>query len=333
MPVMASAFATWNFPRETDHMKRRHFLQHSLAAGTAVYGAVQSLGASAQDAANDSKHRSTTPTTDAWLWTTLKIGMVREGETLAEKFQVAKDAGFLGVELMTTNINAEEAIAAAEQTGLIIDGTVGGYHWRTRHTDPDPDVRAEALSLLRDGIRKTAAVGADTMLLVPGRGTDGAPDVVMDRAVAAVEAALPEAERSGVKILIENVWNQFLYEHDGPDDQTADAMAAFVDRFDSPLVGMQFDIGNHWKYGQPGDWIRTLGHRVMKLDIKGFSRSDDKFTAITEGDLPWDDVRAALREIGYSGWLAAEVGGGDLQHLKTVRQQMETALHCNEPKA
>ena len=62
------------------------------------------------------------------------------------------------------------------------------------------------------------------------------------------------------------------YVHDGPVDQTADKLAAYIDAFNSPFVGMQFDIGNHWKYGNTGDWIRTLGKRIIKLDVKGFSR-------------------------------------------------------------
>ena len=86
---------------------------------------------------------------------------------------------------------------------------------------------------------------------------------------------------------------------------------------------MYYDIGNHWKYGQPGDWIRAFGHRCVKLDIKGFSRADDKFTDIGEGDLPWDQVRKALDDIEFTGWATAEVGGGTVERLTVVRKQME----------
>ena len=53
----------------------------------------------------------------------------------------------------------------------------------------------------------------------------------------------------------------------------------------------------HWKYGNTGDWIRTLGRRVVKLDLKGFSRAQSTFTKIGEGDIDWADVRKALVEI------------------------------------
>ncbi len=265
-----------------------------------------------------------------WLRKTLKIGMIRVEGDLVAKFKAAKEAGFEGVELNTPGINVEQAKAAAAASGLIIDGTVGGYHWGVRHSDPDPKVRADALKRLKQGIAETAAVGADTMLLVPGHGKDGSEAEVFERSMAGIREALPDAEKHGVSILIENVWNHFLYDHDGSDDQTADKLAQFVDAFDSPWVGVQFDIGNHWKYGDPAGWIRTLGPRIKKLDIKGYSRAKQGWAKITEGDINWPEVEKALQDIKFTGWLAAEVGGGDLNRLKEVSGNLEKALHCSK---
>ena len=148
-------------------------------------------------------------------------------------------------------------------------------------------------------------------------------EVIWKRSIENIKNAVPLAAELGVAIVIENVWNQFLYDHDGDSNQTAEKLARYVDEFNSPWVGMQFDIGNHWKYGSMGDWIRTLGKRIIKLDVKGFSRKTGKFTAIGEGDLDFADVRKALHEINYHGWVAAEVKGGDLAALKTISNQMD----------
>ena len=268
-----------------------------------------------------------------WLRKTLKIGMIRSKGSLTDKFKIAKEAGFEGVELNVPGINIDAAKQAVQETGIVIDGTVGGYHWGQRHTDPDPEVRKIALEKLKQGITETAAVGGTTMLLVPGHGKDGSDDEVMERAQIAIRAALPLAKEKGVSILIENVWNDFCYDHEGGNDQTADRLASFIDSFESPWVGVQYDIGNHWKYGDPADWIRTLNKRIKKLDTKGFSRKDGRFTKITEGDIDWASVEKALRDIGFTGWLAAEVGGGDLARLKEVRDHMEESLHCNKSVA
>ena len=83
------------------------------------------------------------------------------------------------------------------------------------------------------------------------------------------------------------------YDHDAPPEQTADRFIRFVDSFNSPWVGMYYDIGNHWKYGQPRQWLNAFGRRAVKLDVKGFSRAQNKFVDITsaDDDLPWKEVQ------------------------------------------
>ena len=310
----------------TDHAKirRRRFMTLSTAG---------LVGSSLLPTCGQITRAESKPAGKPWLRKTLKIGMIRSKGSLTDKFKIAKEAGFEGVELNVPGINIDAAKQAVQETGIVIDGTVGGYHWGQRHTDPDPEVRKIALEKLKQGITETAAVGGTTMLLVPGHGKDGSDDEVMERAQIAIRAALPLAKEKGVSILIENVWNDFCYDHEGGNDQTADRLASFIDSFESPWVGVQYDIGNHWKYGDPADWIRTLNKRIKKLDTKGFSRKDGRFTKITEGDIDWASVEKALRDIGFTGWLAAEVGGGDLTRLKEVRDHMEESLHCNKSVA
>jgi len=60
--------------------------------------------------------------------------------------------------------------------------------------------------------------------------------------------------------------------------------------------------------------------------MKGYSRARGTWADIGEGDLPWDDVRKALDEVGFTGWFTAETGGGGLDRLKTVRNQMADVL-------
>ena len=74
--------------------------------------------------------------------------------------------------------------------------------------------------------------------------------------------------------------------------------------------------------------LNAFGRRAVNLDIKGFSRAKNKFVDITseDDDLPWGEVQQGLKEIGFAGWTTAEVGGGGLERLTTVRKQMEKAL-------
>jgi L-ribulose-5-phosphate 3-epimerase len=203
---------------------------------------------------------------------------------------------------------------------------VNSTHWQIRHTDADPAVRAKALDSLKTAIRDTHAVGGHSVLLVVGHGKDGSEEDNWNRSIDNISLAVPTAAQYGVQIVIENVWNHFLYNHEGDHTQSAEKYVKYVDQLNSPWVGMQFDIGNHWKYGSMGDWIRQLGKRVMKLDIKGFSRAQNQFTRISEGDIDYADVRKALREIQFYGWAAAEVGGGDAAELKRIAGEMDVAF-------
>ncbi len=259
---------------------------------------------------------------------TLKEGMVRGGGW-AEKFRLAKQAGFDGIELNSPGFVASEVRKAIDETGLPVDGTVCSSHWKITHTSPDAAQRAQALADLRQAIRDTHAVGGHTVLLVVGVGKDGPEKEIWPRAVENIRQAIPTAAELGVTIAIENVWNQFLYDHAGSNNQTAEKFVQFVDEFNSPVVGMQFDIGNHWKFGDPAAWIRALGTRIVKLDIKGFSRAQDKPADITEDDIHWAEVRQALDDISFEGWVAAEVGGGDLQRLRLVAKQIDEALNLS----
>jgi hexulose-6-phosphate isomerase len=293
----------------TGDVSRRGFLQ-----GAVALMATQPLFSQTVEKPTDSLHGR--------MYKTLKIGMVKVPGSLADKFRVAKTAGFDGIELNSPGLNVEEAKRAIAKSGLPVDGTVCSTHWSVRHTDPNREVRAKALQHLMTAIRQTHAIGGHTVLLVVGSGKDGPEDDIRARSLENIAKALPLAARLGIYIAIENVWNEFLYDHHGGANQTAAKFVQYVDDLNSPWVGMQFDIGNHWKYGQPGDWIRSLGKRIVKLDVKGFSRKTDSFTKIGGGDIDWADVRKALREIGFYGWCAAEVGGGGPERLREIATNM-----------
>lgn len=262
-----------------------------------------------------------------------KLGMITKkgssGEvlSLAERLTLAKEAGFDGVDLdEAASFTPEEARAAVAQSGVFVHNAINHAHWKKRFTSANEADRKQALDNLLHCIRVSHAAGGSGVLLVPGSGNDGPEGVVTERAIEGISQAIPLAAALGQRILFENVWNKMFYDHDKGPEQSADRWAAFVDAFNSPWVGMYHDIGNHWKYGNPGDWIRTFGTRAVKFDVKGFSRAQNKFTDIGEGDLPWEDVREALSDVGFTGWFTAEVGGGGLDRLKTVREQMARAL-------
>ncbi len=263
------------------------------------------------------------------IYKSIKIGMFNEKISLEEKFALLKEIGYDGIELNSPGgYDKAEALAASKKVGLPIHGVVDSIHWNKRLSDPDPAVREIGLQGLLTAIQEAHQVGGSAALLVPGKVTHPENEnqqQVWDRSIEQIRKALPLASRLGIHILIENVWNGFCYTHEGPDNQSADKLAEYIDTFNSPWVGSYFDIGNHQKYGKPAEWIRTLGRRIVKLDVKDWGKANG-FSKIGDGDIDWADVRKALGEIGYSGWATAEVRGGDRQRMAEVFQRMNTAL-------
>jgi hexulose-6-phosphate isomerase len=249
--------------------------------------------------------------------------------SIAERLKLAQTAGFDGVDFDEAgNFSPEQARAAVQESGVFCHNAINHAHWNVRLTDPKAEVRDKARANLEHCLRVAHAIGGSGVLIVVGKGSDGPAEEIEARCREEIKKCLPLAASLGQPILFENVWNQMMYDHDAPPEQSAERFVKFVDSFNSGWVGMYYDIGNHWKYGQPREWLRAFGRRAVKLDIKGFSRAKNKFVDITsaDDDVPWAEVRAGLEEIGFAGWTTAEVGGGDAARLTTVREQMQKAL-------
>lgn len=258
----------------------------------------------------------------------VKFGMVEEDLSVEGKFRLLQSLGFDGVELSSPNdLDRDEVLAAKEVVGLPIHGVVDSVHWQKTLSDPDPAVRAEGLGGLRTALDDARAYGASTVLLVPAVVNKGVSyEDAYRRSQQEIRKVLPMAEDYGVRIAIENVWNMFLL--------SPMECARYLDEFESDWIGWYFDVGNVVNYGWPEHWIRTLGHRILKLDIKEYSRAkrDQEGpyagfrVGLGEGDCDWPAVVGALDEIGYEGWATAEVPGGDAARLADIAERMDRIL-------
>ncbi len=255
----------------------------------------------------------------------LKFGMVKTDGTILEKFKLLKEVGFDGVELDSpSDLDVKEILKAQDATGLEIPGVVDSVHWRKPLSDADPAVRAQGLEGLQTALRDCKTYGGTTVLLVPAVvSKEVSYDEAYTRSQAEIRQALPLAEKLGIKIAIENVWNKFLL--------SPLEAARYVDEFKSPLVGWYLDIGNIVTYCWPEHWAQILNQRVMKLDIKEFSRKKSNEVGLRagfrvkllEGDCDWPAVMKAIDEIGYRGWGSAEIPGGGPERLREIVERMD----------
>ncbi|MEE3176694.1 MAG: sugar phosphate isomerase/epimerase family protein [Verrucomicrobiota bacterium] len=301
-----------------------------LAAGSATI--VSSCAVSAAEGDEKKASKIVRPPEGKGILLSVKLGMITKKAagktlTLTERLQMAGEAGLDGVDFDEAGAHTEEAARkAVDESGVFVHNAINHAHWGKRLTSPNEADRDISRKNIEHCIRLSHAAGGNGVLIVVGGGGDGPAEVIEERCRNEIKKIIPLAASLGQPILFENVWNQMFYDHNEPPEQSAERHVKFIDSFKSVWVGQYYDIGNHWKYGQPGEWIREFGHRCVKLDVKGFSREKNKFTEIGEGDLPWNEVRKGLSDIGFTGWATAEVGGGGLDRLKKVREQMQRAF-------
>ncbi|MBN1395892.1 MAG: sugar phosphate isomerase/epimerase [Pirellulales bacterium] len=295
-------------------MNRRQFLCTSAAAGVGL-----SIAGSLPAARLDK---------------TLRKALI--GVPNKEVFAAWKAAGFEGMEATKWQALPGEAVAArktAESFGMKIHSVLFGWG----KLNEGETVLAEDVTKMEIALRAAQAYGASAVLFVPCRiggmaiprprefdvrfdektghlervvAGDNAPfekyieahNGAVDASRKGIERLIPTAEKTGVVIALENVWNNLW---------VAPALFAnFVASFDSPWVKAYFDIGNHVKYAPPQDWIRALGKLIVRCHVKDFKLSANgnggEFCNLREGSVDWPVVVKALDEIGYKGWMTVE---------------------------
>jgi hexulose-6-phosphate isomerase len=317
------------------NLNRRHFLNAAagLAAGlTLGLGPGTRLGQAAETG----------------FKTNLRKALIKDRPT-EDYLKGLKDAGFDGIEAgIVSPPEAERCRKMADQLGMKIHSVLRGW---AEFNSPDQSKAEASFATTEDALRSAQAFGADAVLLVPCRiggmkmprpwefliefeeKTGHLTQVVygdntpyadyirahnhaIDTSCQAVRRLIPLAEKTGVVIALENVWNNLwvkpaIFKH-------------FVESFQSPWVKAYFDIGNHVKYAPPEEWILTLGVLGVKYHIKDFKLNESdpngegKFVNIRDGSVRWPVVRRALETVGYNGWLTIE--GGDLSLAEHSRR-------------
>lgn len=278
-----------------------------------------------------------TPRNASRIFKTCKWGMIQgDTKTVLEKFKLCKEVGFDGMELINPMNFGEpgaasspekadpkiaEVLAASRETGMPVHGLVNIHGNRKAHiASPDEATREKGRALLEKSVRNCHAYGGSAILLVPGKvgGPDETHDDVWKRSIEQIRKVLPVASRLGVRICIETVWNKFC--------EKPEQLRDYVDEVGSPWFGVWLDIGNVRKLGPSEDWVRVLGTRIVKIDVKGYSKKNGLKSKIGDGDINWPAVCDALAAVNYCGWASAEVPGGDGKWLADVTKRMDRVL-------
>jgi L-ribulose-5-phosphate 3-epimerase len=304
---------------DTPCLDRREVLRSALAAGAAL---AASSNPPAVPAAQPDPRRASPRRYDMKKSINLWAFPYPQRMSLKECLQLAKDAGFDGIEL---NYDLENDLSPKSGTreyqairkmaadlGIAISGICSFLYWPYSLTSNKAAERERGLELAELMMQAAHDLGTENVLVVPGAVyvpwikdyEPVAADVCDRRAREAIAKLVPKAEKLGVYLNIENIFfNGYLL---SPQD-----MNAFVDSFHSKHVRVHFDTGNIMLFQFPEDWIALLGKRIKNVHLKEFTKkgtdhSLESFRPLLDGTTNWPAVMEAFEKIGYRDYLTFE---------------------------
>ncbi len=299
-------------------LERRELLKYAAAFGPAFLAA-QGVTQADDAAATSSVVREYPFKTSINLW----AFPYPQSMTLRQCLELAKDAGFDGVEL---NYNLEDDISPdtgidrlkeigrmASDIGIAVSGLCSFLFWPYSLTSQDVERRTKGRELLSLMIDAAEALGTGNLLVVPGAvyipwNPEPEPvpsDVCWVRATEAIGDVLAQAGSAGVSLNMENIFaNGFL--------MSPTEMNRFVDQFEHPSIGVHFDTGNIMQFQFPEHWIKICGNRIRNVHLKEYSKKAgtdftlESFRPLLDGTTNWPAVLDAFSAIGYEGYLTFE---------------------------
>lgn len=233
---------------------------------------------------------------------------IRDGclnEPWEKLFAVAHRLGFDGVELdiggdfrqsmWWTADGMARLRSAIQQSGAELASVCLGAYWSISPASRDPQVRAAARELAIGSLRRCRDLGARWILAPITPAQDVPHEEARQRWIEEMRACAPVAEETEVYLALENVG--------AGSAQSASDLLAIVEGIGSPYVKAYYDPGNGLSLGNdPVAEILLLGaERIVEIHAK-----DPGGELLGEGKLDWDAVAAAIKQIGYSGYVVLE---------------------------
>lgn len=310
---------------------RRAFLKSVAAAAVAGGAIARRAGAQSAPVSPSTGPKPAGAQAGGSIHKAVLISMLPKELSYTDRFALARKAGFEAVEMQTISKQEEaaEIREAATKAGIRIHSVMNSDHWRLPISSADPDVVKRSVQGMETSLRNAKLWGADAVLLVPAvvDPKTSYRDAYTRSQRVIREQILPIAKDLNVVVAVEEVWNKFLL--------SPLEFARYVDEFESPLVKAYFDVGNIVFYAYPQDWIRTLGPRIAKVHLKDFAldRKNGTFTwkNVGEGEIDWIEVRKALGEVNYNGFVTTEVSGGDAAYLTDLAGRVDRFLAGEKP--
>ena len=220
---------------------------------------------------------------------------------------------------------------AVEATGMVIPMMCASPDF----TIPEAEGRAREVEKEIASIRMSAELGAKYCRVLSGqRRKTITREEGLGYVVESIEACLPEAEKLGINLILENHYKDDFWTE--PEfAQMMDVFVELVSRIDSPWFGVNFDPSNAIAAGEePLELLEKVKHRVVTMhasdrylangtieDLRAQEGgtagyvSFFKHGVIGKGLNDYDAIFTILKGVGFDGWISIEDGVDGMEQM------------------
>ena len=230
--------------------------------------------------------------------------------------------GYRGVEIMADVPHAWPAYLLPEQKQGIRDAlarnhlaisninsfmmhAVNDYrqkYWHPSWIEPDPHYRRVRIDHTRRALTLAKELGAKCITTEPGGPLEGRSwSECLSLFIETLKPVVEHAEKEQVMLLVEPEPDLLI--------ETADQYLEFASKITSPYLGLNFDIGHAYCVkDDPPATIRRLGSLIRHVHLEDIAATRVHHHLIPgEGAIDFGATLAALRDIGYDGWVTIEL--------------------------
>ena len=220
---------------------------------------------------------------------------------------------------------------AVEATGMVIPMMCASPDF----TIPEAEGRDREVEKEIASIRMSAELGAKYCRVLSGqRRKTITREEGLGYVVESIEACLPEAEKLGITLILENHYKDDFWTE--PEfAQMMDVFVELVSRIDSPWFGVNFDPSNAIAAGEePLELLEKVKHRVVTMhasdrylangtieDLRAQEGgtagyvSFFKHGVIGKGLNDYDAIFSILKGVGFDGWISIEDGVDGMEQM------------------
>lgn len=176
-------------------------------------------------------------------------------------------------------------------------------YWHPSWIEPDLNYRAARTQHTRRALTLARELGASCITTEPGGPVESGASwqAALRTFVEEIKPVAEHAEKEGVLLLVEPEPGLLI--------ETAEQFEEFMRHIDSPAVALNFDIGHSFCVGDdPPTAIRRLAKWLRHVHLEDIAATRVHAHLIPgEGVIDFAATIAALREVGYDGWVTVEL--------------------------